>query len=144
MRENLPPSGDEKQASIDLAGCDAVAIPDTRFHLVSPEGELQARIALQFEVRRRLAELRNRTIRGIKFGQEVFGQSHADIGRTPDGDLVFLICSVLATSARWQGGWFIVTVPPNDVENFAGYLHASQAYTVANLRLQQQLRGSKN
>ncbi len=144
MQNTNPPTGDENQVSIDLAGCDAVAIPGTRFRLISPEGELRTRIALQLEVRHRLAELRDRTTKGIRFGQEIFGQSHADVGRTPDGDIVFLICSVLATATKWQGGWFLVTVPPDDVENFAGYLHASQAYTVANLRQQQQLRGSRN
>jgi hypothetical protein len=144
MHDNLPPTGDEKQASIDLSGCDAVAIPGTQFHLISPEGELRARIALQFKVRRRLAELRDRTTKGISFGQEIFGQSHANIGPTPDGDLVFLICSVLVTATRWQGGWFIVVVPPNDVENFAGYLHASQAYTVANLRRENVQRTARN
>ena len=144
MHPNSVSSTGEGQSPIDLSACDAAAFSGTRFKLLSPIGELHAQLELQFDVRRRLAELRDRTTKGIRFAQEVFGQSHAIVGQTSDGNLVVLICSVLATATKWQGGWFVVTVPPDDVENFAAYLRASQTYTVANLRKENVQRTASN
>ena len=106
-------------------------IPARRMEL--SEGQ-RTQIAIQFDVRDRLASLRDKALKRVAYGQEIFAQCSHVIGRTIDWDLGYLILSISASSAHWRGDWLLAVEPAEDAEIFGHYMAIVQELTAISLR----------
>jgi hypothetical protein len=139
MHKNDPPTGNEKQASIDLAGCRSALVPGTDIRLIIPDRDAEKRLGRQLDVPSRLAAIRADALRNLAASAEVFAQRTFAIGQR-----FYLSASVLTTQNHWRGGWLMFQCPAGEEEKLIEYIHAARDAVVFDLRKERLQRGSKS
>jgi hypothetical protein len=67
-----------------------------------------------------------------------FLQDVQAVGETSRGETVYLVISALVEPSRWQGGWFIGIVPPNETEVWQAHLVSAREAIVTQLQAEAQ------
>ena len=142
MHETNPPISGENQSPLDLAGCRSVIVPTTNIQLLAPDKDTAQRLDKELNVSGRLSALRKTASHAIG-DRERFAQDCQQIGFTADGNLIYLLVSILTTRRHWRGGWFVCVVPVAEAEAFAQYLATAQSALIADLR-KERLQGSRS
>jgi hypothetical protein len=142
MHGNSHPARRENQP-IDLAGCNFAPIPDTGIRLCHPTGPVAERLGKEFGISSRIEVLLKRVRENIG-NQERFLQDYRLLGHSPGGNLVYGVITILATARFWRGGWFLASVPLDEVEVFKRHVESARAASVEELRTERRQHGSKN
>ena len=138
MRENLPPSGDEKQAT-DLSGCSFAPIPGTQIALVIPCPEAERRLSAQLGIPDRFKAIRAGALRNLAAGAEAFAQRNYALGNR-----LYLSVSLLTDHTRWRGGWVLYCCHPGEETALTKYLARARDAIVVDLRKERLQRGSNS
>jgi hypothetical protein len=141
----------EDQFAIDARDFIIEFISGTGIKLLRAKPETEPALSRQLDIPRRLELLRRGADRkpqphptplpleddpGSNQPDTHFLQDVAPVGDTSRGETVYLVISALVEPSRWQGGWFIGIVPPNETETWQAHLASAREAIVVQLQHQ--------
>jgi hypothetical protein len=133
MRKQDPPSARGIQFEIDPGAFVSEPILGTGIRLLRAQPETEATLAGQLEIPRRLELLRRQAPPHLTTPRLL--QDDTVVGVDSNGAGIHLVLtSIVLESGVWHGGWFLTTVPTDELEAWQMYLAKARELFVREAR----------